>query len=71
MVILSSLLRFGRENLEDWKNILRGLIERGMRRVLLVVHLDFSGLLPITQSLFPQAGIHLCVVPCNATSRPI
>ena len=44
--VLASLFRFGRENLEEWKNVLRSLIERGRRRVLLVVLLaqDRSGL---------------------------
>lgn len=27
--VLTSAIRFGRENLEDWKTVLRGLIERG------------------------------------------
>lgn len=60
--ILASLFLLGRENLEEWKNVLRGLIERGLRRVALVVHDDFSGLLPITRSLFPQADIQLGIV---------
>ena len=55
--VLSCLARVGRENLEDWKTVLRGL-----RRVLIVVHDDFSGLLPITQSLFPNSDVQLCVV---------
>lgn len=55
--ILTCLPRPGRENLEDWKAVLRGLLERGLRRVLILVHDDFSGLLPITQSLFPNAEV--------------
>ena len=53
--VLTCLARPGRENLEDWKAVLRSLLERGLRRVLLLVQDDFSGLLPITQSLFPNA----------------
>jgi transposase-like protein len=34
--ILTCLPRPGRENLEDWKLVLRGLIERGLRRVLIL-----------------------------------
>lgn len=67
--VLSSLFRFGRENLEEWKNVLRGLIERGLRRVLLVVHDDFSGLLPITRSLFPQADVQLCIVHLQRNAK--
>ncbi len=35
--------------------MLRGLIERGLRRVLVVVRDDFDGLLPITKGLFSKA----------------
>jgi len=57
------------KNLEDWKSVLRSLLERGLRRVLLLVHDDFSGLLPITQSLFPQADVQLCVVHMQRNAR--
>ncbi len=67
--VLASLFRLGRENLEEWKNVLRGLIERGLRRVLLVVHDDFSGLRPITHSLFPQADVQLCIVHLQRHAR--
>jgi transposase-like protein len=60
--VLSCVTRPGRENLEDWKLVLRSLIERGLRRVLLVVQDDFSGLLPIVKSLFPRADVQLCLV---------
>ena len=65
------MARPGRENLEDWKLIQRGLIERGLRRVMIVIHDDFSGLLPITKSLFPYADVQLCVVHMqrNATTH--
>jgi putative transposase len=67
--VLASLFRFGRENLEEWKNVLRSLLERGLRRVLLVVHDDFSGLLPITRSLFPQADVQLCIVHLQRNAK--
>src|SRR5262247_4177009 len=69
--ILACIARLGRENLEDWKFIQRGLIERGLRRVMIVIHDDFSGLLPITKSLFPHADVQLCVVHMqrNATTH--
>ena len=60
--VLACVFKIGRENLEDWKTVLRSLIERGLRRVLIVVHDDFSGLLPITKSLFSRADVQLCVV---------
>jgi transposase-like protein len=67
--ILACMARPGRENLEDWKLILRGLIERGLRRILIVIHDDFSGLLPITGSLFPNADIQLCVVHMQRNAK--
>src|SRR5262244_164857 len=60
--VLACIARPGRENLEDWKFIQRGLIERGLRRVMIVIHDDFSGLFPITASLFPNSDVQLCVV---------
>ena len=60
--VLSCTTRLGRENLEDWKLVLRNLAERGLRRVLLIVQDDFSGLLPVTSRLFPNADVQLCVV---------
>lgn len=67
--VLTCLPRPGRENLEDWKLVLRGLIERGLRRVLILVHDDFSGLLPITQSLFPTSDIQLCAVHLQRNAK--
>jgi transposase-like protein len=67
--VLTSAIRFGRENLEDWKTVLRGLIERGLRRLLIVVQDDFSGLLPITKSLFPKADVQLCIVHMQRNSK--
>jgi len=64
-----SIVRFGRENLEDWKLVLRGLLERGLRRVLVVVHDDSSGLLPIPKSLFPQADVPLCIVHMQRNAK--
>ena len=53
----------------DWKLVLRGLIERGLRRVMIVVHHDFSGLLPITKGLFPRADVQLCVVHMQRNAK--
>lgn len=67
--VLSCVARPGRENLEDWKLILRGLIERGLRRVMIVIQDDFTGLLPISQSLFPHADVQLCVVHMQRNAK--
>lgn len=60
--ILACLTEEGRESLEGWKKALRLLLERGLRRSLLIIHDDFSGLSKLTQSLFPQSLIQLCTV---------
>jgi transposase-like protein len=67
--VLACLAKSGRENLEDWKLVLRSLIERGLRRLLIVVHDDFSGLLPITKSLFPGADVQLCAVHMQRNAK--
>jgi putative transposase len=53
--VLSCIARPGRENLEDWKNVLRSSLEKGLRRVMIFIQDDFSGLLPVSQSFFPNA----------------
>jgi putative transposase len=67
--VLSCIAKSGRESLEGWKSILRGLIERGLRRLMILVHDDFSGLLPITKSLFPTADVQLCTVHMSRNAR--
>jgi putative transposase len=67
--ILACITRPGRENLEDWKLVLRGLLERGLRRVMIAIQDDFSGLLPITASLFPNADVQLCVVHMQRNAK--
>jgi transposase-like protein len=67
--VLSCIARPGRENLEDWKLVLRGLIERGLRRVMIVIQDDFSGLLPINVSLFPNADVQLCAVHMQRNAK--
>jgi putative transposase len=67
--VLTCLPRPGRENLEDWKFVLRNLIERGRRRLLLLVQDDFSGLLPITQGLFPNPDMQLCAVHMQRNAK--
>ena len=67
--VLTCIAKPGRENLEDWKTVLRGLIERGLRRVMIVIQDDFSGLLPITQGLFPNADVQLCAVHMQRNAK--
>ncbi|MFQ5968821.1 MAG: IS256 family transposase [Acidimicrobiia bacterium] len=60
--VLGCFTRYGREDLQEWKAVLRSLIERGLRRVLIVIHDDFSGLLGVTRGMFPNSDIQLCTV---------
>jgi transposase-like protein len=60
--VLGCFTRYGREDLQEWKAVLRSLVERGLRRVLIVVHDDFSGLLGLTAGMFPKSDIQLCTV---------
>jgi putative transposase len=59
----------GRESLDNWKKVLRSLLERGLRRVLCLVQDDFSGLLKLTSGLFPQSDIQLCVVHMQRNAK--
>lgn len=67
--VLSCVAKPGRENLEDWKSIIRGLIERGLRRVMIFIQDDFSGLLPISQGFFPNADVQLCAVHMQRNAK--
>jgi putative transposase len=67
--VLSCIAKPGRENLEDWKSVLRGLVERGLRRVMIFIQDDFSGLLPISQSFFPNTDVQLCAVHMQRNAK--
>ena len=67
--VLACVCKLGRENLEDWKTLLRGLIERGLRRVLITVQDDFSGLLKLVSGLFPNADDQLCIVHMQRNAK--
>jgi len=67
--VLSCIAKPGRENLEDWKSVFRGLCERGLRRVMILIQDDFSGLLPISQGFFPNADVQLCAVHMQRNAK--
>ncbi len=67
--VLACIAKPGRENIEDWKGVFRGLIERGLRRVMICVQDDFSGLLNISQSFFPNADVQLCAVHMQRNAK--
>ena len=51
-----------RESATGWRKFLKSLLERGLRRVLIVVHDDFPGLSSLVETLFPKADDQICVV---------
>ncbi len=59
----------GQESKENWKRVLEKLVQRGLRRVLIVIHDDFSGLSSLTQAFFPGADIQLCTVHLLRNAR--
>ena len=67
--VLTSMPVAGRESLEAWKKILKNLLERGLRRLLIAIHDDFTGLLGVSQGLFPKADIQLCFVHMQRNAR--
>ena len=60
--VLGCFIKQQRENLEGWESVLRCLVERGLRRAMIVIHDDFSGLLALTRGMFPNSDIQLCTV---------
>jgi len=53
---------FGSESKEDWLVIFNDLISRGLKRLLLIVSDDFSGLKEAITALFPKAKHQLCFI---------
>jgi len=60
--VLCSSIFFGNEVLDCWKKVIQNLLERGLRRVLLLVTDDFPGLSKIITSLLPHTDHQLCTV---------
>ena len=60
------ILRFwllpGRESKGFWVEVLQGLVNRGVHRVLLFVTDDFAGLSEVIHKLFPYAEHQLCLL---------
>jgi transposase-like protein len=67
--ILTCQLYLGRESLDNWKKVLRTLIERGLRRLLILIQDDFPGLLKVSSGFFPQSDIQLCIVHMQRNAK--
>ena len=60
---------FGNENKGDWLKVLNDLIERGLKRVLIVISDDFSGLTEGVKALYPLTEHQLCYVHLQRNVR--
>ena len=67
--ILGSEVYEGNENIEKWKDFLNKLENRGMRRVLLFVTDNFSGLTKLIKGKFKMSMHQLCVVHLVRNAR--
>jgi transposase-like protein len=53
---------FGHENKSTWMEVFQNLINRGLKRVLMFISDDFSGMSEAIKTLFPLSDIQKCVV---------
>jgi transposase-like protein len=53
---------FGKENKDTWKSIFQDLITRGLKRVLVFICDDFSGISDAIKTFFPDCYIQKCFV---------
>ena len=53
---------FGHENKSTWMEVFQNLINRGLKRVLMFISDDFSGISEAINTLFPLSDIQKCVV---------
>lgn len=60
--LLGFYIGYGRENKVFWMEIMRDLVERGVRRPLLIVSDDFPGLEDAISQVFPLTDHQLCFV---------
>jgi putative transposase len=67
--ILACHIGYGKESLDEWKKVLRKLVERGLRRLLILIQDDFPGLLSFNKSFFPKTDIQLCTVHLERNVR--
>ena len=67
--VLACHVREGPESFGQWKETLRSLLDRGLRRVLLRVQDAFPGLVGLSEGLFPQAEVQFCTVHMLRNAR--
>jgi len=57
------------ENKENWLQILNNMVQRGLKKVLILVSDDFSGLHQAIKQLFPLTDHQLCLVHLQRNAR--
>jgi hypothetical protein len=60
--LCSSWSRFARKQRYIWIKVFNDLIDRGLKRVMLIVSDDFPGISKAIETLFPYADHQLCLV---------
>jgi putative transposase len=60
---------FGSENRTDWLMVLNDLIERGLKRVVIIVSDDFPGLSEAIKAIYPLAEHQLCYIHLERNVR--
>jgi len=66
---LGSIIRYGNENLEAWKELFENLAVRGVRRVLMVITDNFSGIEKVIKGYYPLAMTQFCLVHLIRNAR--
>lgn len=59
----------GAENKEYWLRVLNDLLKRGLKRVLVIISDDFSGLTDAIDTLFPKTDHQLCFIHLQRNAR--
>ncbi len=55
-------LDFSSKNKADWIKVFNDLIDRGLKRLMLIVSDDFPGITKAIETLFPYTDHQLCLV---------
>lgn len=60
---------FGKENRADWNKVFEGLVNRGLKRDLVIVSDDLPGIIETAKAVYPYADHQLCLVHLQRNIR--
>lgn len=60
---------FGRENRAEWNKVFEDLVNRGLKKVLIVISDDFPGIIETVKAVYPYADHQLCFVHLQRNIR--